>query len=47
MGSKADLKKSLYMSLILVASATNEPPWVCRTPFGLSYAAMAGCSSMA
>jgi hypothetical protein len=24
-----------------------EPPRVCRRPFGLSYAAMAGCSSMA
>jgi tetratricopeptide (TPR) repeat protein len=25
----------------------NEPPRVCRRPFGISYAAMAGCSSMA
>ena len=25
----------------------SEPPRVCRRPFGLSYAAMAGCSSMA
>jgi hypothetical protein len=25
----------------------REPPRVCRRPFGLSYAAMAGCSSMA
>jgi hypothetical protein len=25
----------------------NEPPRVCRRLFGLSYAAMAGCSSMA
>jgi hypothetical protein len=24
-----------------------EPPRVCRRPFGISYAAMAGCSSMA
>jgi hypothetical protein len=24
-----------------------EPPRVCRMPFGLSYAAIAGCSSMA
>jgi putative restriction endonuclease len=24
-----------------------EPPRVCRRPFGLSYAAMVGCSSMA
>jgi hypothetical protein len=24
-----------------------EPPRICRRPFGLSYAAMAGCSSMA
>jgi hypothetical protein len=27
--------------------ADIEPPRVCRRPFGLSYAAMAGCSSMA
>jgi hypothetical protein len=26
---------------------TLEPPRVCRRPFGLSYAAMAGSSSMA
>jgi hypothetical protein len=25
----------------------REPPRVCRRPFGISYAAMAGCSSMA
>ena len=25
----------------------NEPPRVCRRPFGISYAAMAGCSSRA
>ena len=25
----------------------TEPPRVCRRPIGLSYAAMAGCSSMA
>jgi hypothetical protein len=25
----------------------TEPPRVCRRPFGLSYAAMADCSSMA
>ena len=28
-------------------SENTEPPRVCRRPFGLSYAAMAGCSSMA
>lgn len=28
-------------------SHQHEPPRVCRRPFGLSYAAMAGCSSMA
>jgi hypothetical protein len=27
--------------------ANIEPPRDCRRPFGLSYAAMAGCSSMA
>jgi uncharacterized protein (TIGR04255 family) len=27
--------------------APGEPPRVCRRPFGLSYAAMVGCSSMA
>jgi hypothetical protein len=31
----------------VVAALTPEPPRVCRRPFGLSYAAMAGASSMA
>jgi hypothetical protein len=35
-------------ALFQVASQFNlEPPRVCRRPLGLSYAAMAGCSSMA
>ncbi|MGY3354816.1 hypothetical protein ACVWZK_001479 [Bradyrhizobium sp. GM0.4] len=29
------------------SKARTEPPRVCRRPLGLSYAAMAGCSSMA
>ena len=31
----------------LSARQLTEPPWVCRRPFVLSYAAMAGSSSMA
>jgi hypothetical protein len=30
-----------------IAREAAEPPRVCRRPFGLSYAAMADCSSMA
>ncbi len=35
------------MSTQRLEKITSEPPRVCRRPFGLSYAAMAGCSSMA
>ena len=31
----------------LIERKVSEPPRVCRRPFGLSHAAMAGCSSMA
>lgn len=38
-----------FVDRVMVASADrqSEPPRVCRRPFGLSYAAMAGASSMA
>ena len=32
---------------VVVKHEKHEPPRVCRRPFGLSHAAMAGCSSMA
>ena len=39
--------KSLHPLLPTLIEAMNEPHRVCRRPFGLSYAAMAGSSSMA
>ncbi|WP_143029832.1 hypothetical protein [Bradyrhizobium brasilense] len=36
-----------FASLGVAAAGVTEPPRVCRRPFGLSYAAMADCSSMA
>ena len=38
---------ALEATLKTELSPATEPPWVCRRPFGLSHAAMAGCSSMA
>ena len=37
----------LELQLEDMIAAAGEPPRVCRRPFGLSYAAMACCSSMA
>jgi predicted MPP superfamily phosphohydrolase len=36
-----------YDLCVLTGDYRGEPPRDCRRPFGLSYAAMAGCSSMA
>jgi hypothetical protein len=38
---------AILQSLKLGVKVKAEPPRVCRRPFGLSYAAMVGCSSMA
>ncbi|QHP69812.1 hypothetical protein EI171_22450 [Bradyrhizobium sp. LCT2] len=44
-----DQPERVLAQFLLEAADTGhvEPPRVCRRPFGLSYAAMAGCSSMA
>ena len=39
--------KTLKLCSKIKFATQAEPPRVCRRPFGLSYAAMAGCSSMA
>ena len=47
---KASLQAKLARQRLIVTTSLRlpfEPPRVCRRPFGLSYAAMAGCSSMA
>ena len=36
-----------FLQPLLFGQLRTEPPRVCRRRFGLSHAAMAGCSSMA
>jgi hypothetical protein len=45
----ASLGHQIFPTVItlLDTKLLDEPPRVCRRPFGLSYAAMADCSSMA
>jgi len=38
---------SASITVLFDGNIRPEPPRDCRRPFGLSYAAMAGCSSMA
>ena len=48
--SERQLMEQLHYNLLyrwFVGLGVAEPPRVCRRPFGLSQAAMAGCSSMA
>jgi hypothetical protein len=42
-----DLQKQQDKEIEEAEKLSFEPPRDCRRPFGLSYAAMAGCSSMA
>ncbi len=46
LGQQSALEQSSF-ALMSKKMRPIEPPRVCRRPFGLSYAAMAGCSSMA